>query len=273
MSKSELVNKLNGFLLNEMPQYKTQAESFQDDYTSQRRLLRSLMNIRPPMSASEELLKLQDELLRAETAERGIVDVDKLNGRIALWQGDITRLNADAIVNAANDKLLGCFYPCHSCIDNAIHSAAGIQLRLECADIMNKQGFDEPTGTAKITSAYNLPCKYVIHTVGPIVQGELTDTHCRQLAKCYKSCLSLAAENNLKSIAFCCISTGEFHFPNEIAAQIAVSETTEFFEKDNRIEKVVFNVFKDKDYEIYKRLLKRGCLKSPIGRLCYWRGK
>ena len=255
MNKSELVNKLNGFLLDEMPQYKIQAELFEKDYTSQRRLLRSLMNVRPPIRTSEEFLNLQDELLSVETAEKGIVDVSELNGRIVLWQGDITRLNADAIVNAANNKLLGCFYPCHGCIDNAIHSAAGIQLRLECAEIMSKQDYDEPVGTAKITKSYNLPCRYVIHTVGPIVQGKLTDRHCRQLAECYKSCLLLAAENNLKSIAFCCISTGEFHFPNEKAAEIAISETIEFLENDNRIEKVVFNVFKDKDYKIYKKLL------------------
>ena len=257
MNKSELVNKLNGILLAEMPQYKSQAKFFQEDYISQRQLLRSLMNVRPPMDASEEFLTLQNELLSIETAEKGIVDISERNSRIALWQGDITRLCVDAIVNAANDKLLGCFYPCHSCIDNAIHSAAGIQLRLECAKVMKKQGFDEPTGKAKITGAYNLPCKYVIHTVGPIVQGELTVRHCRQLARCYNSCLLLAAENNIKSIAFCCISTGEFHFPNEKAAEIAISETINFLEKDNRIEKVVFNVFKDKDYEIYKQILNR----------------
>ena len=256
MNKSELVIRLNSFLLDEMPQYKPQAEFFQDDYISQRRLLRSLMNIRPPVRANKEFLDLQDELLYAETAEKGIVDVNKLDGRIALWQGDITRLNSDAIVNAANDKLLGCFKPCHGCIDNSIHSAAGIQLRLECAQIMNQQGFDEPIGTAKITKAYNLPCKYIIHTVGPVVHSNLTNNHCRQLADCYKSCLSLAANNNLKSVAFCCISTGEFHFPNEKAAKIAISETMAFLENDSSIEKVVFNVFKDIDYEIYKRLLK-----------------
>lgn len=256
MRKAELVDKLNSFLLDEMPQYRTQAKDFENDYVSKRQLLRSLMNIRPPMDISEEFLNLQDELLRMETAEKGVIDVSKLNSRIILWQGDITRLNADAVVNAANNKLLGCFYPCHSCIDNAIHSAAGIQLRLECNQIMQKQGFDEPTGTAKITSAYNLPSKYVIHTVGPIVQGTLTDKHCKELADCYKSCLSLTAENSLKSIAFCCISTGEFHFPNEKAAEIAVKEVTNFLGQNDSIEKVVFNVFKDMDYNIYKRLLK-----------------
>lgn len=171
-----------------------------------------------------------------------------------MWKGDITRLNIDAIVNAANHKLLGCFYPCHNCIDNAIHSSAGVQLRLECAEIMKKQSSDEQIGNAKITKAYCLPCKYVIHTVGPIIQGHLTDKHCKQLSNCYKSCLSLAVENNLKSIAFCCISTGEFHFPNEIAAKIAIRETLNFLEKNESIEKIVFNVFKNKDYEIYKHL-------------------
>lgn len=259
MNKTELVQKLNAMLLAEMPQYKAEAKSFADSYTSQRRLLRSLMNLRPPMSASKDFLSLQDELLSLETAERGIVDIDELpltNGRMILWQGDITRLNADAIVNAANNKMLGCFIPCHDCIDNVIHSAAGIQLRLECAEIMQRQGCDEPTGTGKITKAYNLPCKYVIHTVGPIVQGNLADKHCRQLAESYQSCLHLAAENNLKSIAFCCISTGVFHFPNQKAAEIAISTTKDFLANDDRIEKVVFNVFKDEDYEIYKQILK-----------------
>lgn len=259
MNKKELVNKLNNILLNEMPQYKTQALSFEKDDISQRKLLRSLMNVRPPMKPNAEFLKLQDELLSMETIEKGIVDIKQLqpiskNERIVLWQGDITKLNADVIVNAANPKLLGCFYPCHSCIDNAIHSSAGIQLRLECAEIMQKQGFDEITGSAKITKAYNLPCKYIIHTVGPVVQGNLTEKHCKQLSDCYKSCLCLAAENNLKSIVFCCISTGEYCFPNEIAAKIAMRETLSFIERDTTIDKVIFNVFQYKDYEIYKRL-------------------
>ena len=259
MDKLNLINKLNHILVEEMPEYKIQTENFKEDYASQRKLLRSLMNVRPPIKPSTEFLYLQDELLCMEAEEKGIVDINQLqpinkNERIILWQGDITRLNADAIVNAANHKLLGCFYPCHNCIDNAIHSSAGIQLRLECAEIMKKQGFDEFTGSAKITKAYNLPCKYVIHTIGPIVQEYLTNEHCKQLSDCYKSCLSLAIENNLKSIAFCCISTGEFHFPNEVAAKIAIHETLNFLEKNKSIEKIVFNVFKNKDYGIYKRL-------------------
>ncbi len=259
MDKLNLVNKLNDILINEMPEYKIEAENFEKDYVSQRKLLRSLMNVRPPVKPSTEFLHLQNELLSMETTEKGIVDINQLqpiskNKRIILWKGDITRLNIDAIVNAANSKLLGCFYPCHNCIDNAIHSSAGVQLRLECAEIMKKQSSDEQIGNAKITKAYCLPCKYVIHTVGPIIQGHLTDKHCKQLSNCYKSCLSLAVENNLKSIAFCCISTGEFHFPNEIAAKIAIRETLNFLEKNESIEKIVFNVFKNKDYEIYKRL-------------------
>ncbi len=257
MNKLETVIKLNDMLLAEMPQYAEQAKNFDKTFQSQRRLLRSLMNIRPPMRVSEDFLHLQDELLKLETVEKGIVDTEKFDGKIALWQGDITRLKADAIVNAANNKLLGCFCPCHGCIDNAIHSAAGVHLRLECNEIMKRQGFDEPTGSAKITKGYNLPCKYVIHTVGPIVYGKLTDNHCKELAMCYHACLSLAAENNLKSIVFCCISTGEFHFPNKTAAKIAVSETLKFLELNNSIKKVVFNVFKDIDFEIYKQLLRK----------------
>lgn len=260
MEKLDAVLELNKILLNEMPGYSAQAEHFGKEYPSQRRLLRSLMNIRPPMPPNARFLQLQDKLLSAETMEKGVVDVNKLpsvkaNGRLALWQGDITRLNADAIVNAANKKLLGCFFPCHGCIDNAIHSAAGIQLRLACAEIMEKQGFDEPTGSAKRTKAYNLPCKNILHTVGPVVQENLTEERCTQLANCYKSCLALAAEKNLKSIAFCCISTGEFRFPNETAAKIAIRETLNFLKKDKRIDKVIFNVFKNEDYEIYKQLL------------------
>lgn len=261
MDRLKLIMELNEILLDEMPQYKMQAKEFEKDTISQRRLLRALMNVRPPVAAEEKFLQLQDKLLSMETAEKGVVDVKQIphigeNQRIALWKGDITRLNADAIVNAANQKLLGCFFPCHGCIDNAIHSAAGVQLRLECAQLMKKQGFDEPTGTAKITKAYHLPCKYVIHTVGPIVDGRLTSQHCEELAACYQSCLVLAAKRHLKSIAFCCISTGEFHFPNQTAAEIAVREVTNFLKKDPWLDLVIFDVFKEEDYEIYREILK-----------------
>ena len=218
------------------------------------------MNIRPPRPISAEFLKIQDAYLTEQVRKRGIVDVQSLmpspfNPRLVLWKGDITTLKADAIVNAANSALRGCFVPCHSCVDNIIHSVSGIQLRLACDKIMKEQGYDEPTGKAKITSAYNLPSEYVLHTVGPIVSGRLTDKHSRQLADCYQSCLKLAAENRLKSIAFCCISTGEFHFPQNQAAEIAVRTVRDYLKTDIRIEKVVFNIFKQEDYDIYRELI------------------
>ena len=231
-----------------------------DHEGEQKRLLRSLMNIRPPRPVSDQFLRIQDEYLREEAARKGITDAaalpaSGLDGRLLLWKGDITTLKIDAIVNAANSSLRGCFIPCHSCVDNIIHSVSGIQLRLACDRIMKEQGYDEPTGRAKITPAYNLPSRYVLHTVGPIVTGRLTDKHCRQLADCYQSCLELAAKNGLKSIAFCCISTGEFHFPRERAAEIAVQTVVDYLAADRRIEKVVFNVFKQEDYDIYRKLM------------------
>ena len=255
-----LIQKLNAMLLAEMPEYRVQAAQVAADAAAQRTLLRSLMNVRPPRPISVDFLHLQDELLSSEREQRGVVDVMvlpsvSLDARIILWQGDITRLNADAIVNAANSALLGCFIPCHRCIDNAIHSAAGLQLRAECAALMERQGHPEETGTAKITQGYNLPARYVIHTVGPIVSGALTDEHRELLASCYRSCLHLGAEHGLRSIVFCCISTGEFHFPNKEAAEIAVREVRAFLAQNKSMERVVFNVFKDEDRMIYERLL------------------
>ncbi len=221
-------------------------------------LLRSLMNIRPPRPVPEDFLKVQDAYLQGERAEKGLVsltDIASVKDGIYLWQGDITRLSVDAVVNAANSALLGCFVPCHGCVDNAIHSAAGVQLRLECARIMEKQKEREPVGRAKITKAYNLPCRYVLHTVGPIICGEVTKADCELLADCYRSCLELAAAYRLKSIAFCCISTGEFHFPEEEAAATAVRTVRDYRKRSQKDLEVVFNVFKDRDYEIYKRLL------------------
>ncbi|MCD7748344.1 MAG: protein-ADP-ribose hydrolase [Firmicutes bacterium] len=246
-------------LLSEMPQYRD--IDIPDNAEEQKRLLRSLMNIRSPRPIGKEFLKVQDEYLSEEVKEKGITDIDALpvspvNNRIVLWRGDITTLKVDAIVNAANSALLGCFVPCHSCVDNVIHSASGIQLRLACDALMTAQGYDEPTGRAKITPAFNLPCNYVLHTVGPIVSGFLTKKHCEQLENCYKSCLELADDNGIKSIAFCCISTGEFHFPQEKAAEIAVKTVTDFLLTNKNIEKVVFNVFKREDYDIYKGLLR-----------------
>lgn len=245
-------------LLSEQPQYGDM--EIPENTEEQKRLLRSLMNIRPPRPIGEEFLRVQDEYLKEEAEEKGITDsaalpVSPLNNRLVLWRGDITTLKIDAIVNAANSALRGCFVPCHSCVDNIIHSVSGIQLRLACDELMVKQGYDEPTGKAKITPAFNLPCRYVLHTVGPIVSGQLTDTHCRQLADCYESCLKLASDRGLKSIAFCCISTGEFHFPQKKAAEIAVQTVMDFLQTDGQIEKVVFNVFKQEDYNIYKAIL------------------
>lgn len=255
-----LIQKLNEILLAEQPAYRAQAAQVEKTERAQRELLRALMNVRPPRPLSEEFLRMQDVLLSAEREARGVVDVMTLpavpsDARIVLWQGDITRLNADAIVNAANSALLGCFIPCHRCIDNAIHSAAGLQLRAACAELMERQGHREPTGTAKLTAGYNLPARHVLHTVGPIVSGALTEEHRQLLASCYRSCLALAAKNGLKSVAFCCISTGEFHFPNTAAAEIAVREVRAFLAENTSVERVVFNVFKDADLHIYENLL------------------
>ena len=259
MTRMEQISLLNHMLLEEMPEYREQAKKFPANEAQQRRLLRSLMNVRPPMPLTAEFLSIQDALLLAEREEKGVVDVDVLpvtdDPRIALWQGDITRLTAGAIVNAANSALLGCFCPCHGCIDNAIHSAAGLQLRDECNTLMQVQRHEEPVGQAKITKAYNLPSKYVIHTVGPIVQGSLTQRDRAELQSCYRACMELALDKKLNSIAFCCISTGEFHFPNREAAQIAVATVKDVLSRDDSGMKVTFNVFKDIDKQIYHELL------------------
>lgn len=230
------------------------------DEQGQKDLLRALMNVREPKPISQDFLKIQDEYLKAERNLRGVVDGWSLpsipsNPNIVLWQGDITTLTVDAIVNAANSKLRGCFYPCHSCIDNIVHSRSGIQLRLLCDDIMNRQGYDEPTGKAKITPAFNLPSRYILHTVGPIVSGRVTRRDRALLASCYRACLTLAVQKGCKSIAFCCISTGEFHFPNEEAAGIAIAAVENFLRNGNEPIRVIFDVFKDVDLRIYQKLL------------------
>lgn len=227
-----------------------------NDAAEQKLLLRGLLNVRPPMPASNEFIAVQDEYLKEEIKRSGITDYKTLSpiaDGIYLWQGDITTLKCGAIVNAANSKLLGCFCPNHRCIDNAIHTFSGVQLRLACNELMEKQSFDEPTGKAKITPAFNLPCQKVIHTVGPIVYGRLTEKDCDLLRSCYLSCLEIAENDGVKSIAFCCISTGEFHFPNRAAAQVA-ADTVKEYKTHSNIE-VIFNVFKDEDYEIYRELL------------------
>lgn len=259
MDGSGILKKLNRILLEEMPQYRKFAAQFSEDRVSQRQLFRSLMNVRPPMPFSNEYIQLQDMILSNEKEEQGVIDVASLptttDLNIVLWRGDITRLNVDAIVNAANSALLGCFYPCHNCIDNAIHSAAGSQLRDECSKIMDKQKYEEPTGQAKITEAYNLPSKHVIHTVGPIITGSLQAQERRLLESCYMSCLKLAEENKLHSIAFCCISTGEYRFPGDEAAEIAVNAVKKYIKNNNSRMKVIFNVFKESDEAIYRKIL------------------
>lgn len=255
MTQLERLNFLITTLIKEQPQYAD--IEIPKSTENKKRLLRALMNVRPPMKSDTEFLKVQDEYLQLENAAKGITDSDTLpfiRDKISLWQGDITTLKCSAIVNAANSAMLGCFVPCHSCIDNAIHTYAGIQLRAECEQLMQKQGYDEPTGQAKITKAYNLPCDYIIHTVGPIVSERLTKADCELLTSCYKSCLETAERNSIKSIAFCCISTGEFHFPNDKAAEIAVKTVKEYLINSD-IERVIFNVFKDYDKAIYTKLL------------------
>lgn len=275
MNTLERIQYLNRILLEEMPQYKADAATFPDELHAQRRLLRSLMNLRPPGPITADFLREQDILLQEEATIKGLVKPNELPTiadeiaknitpqgapahNLILWQGDITRLAADGIVNAANSAMLGCFAPCHGCIDNAIHSAAGLQLREACAQLMEQQGQPEPTGQAKITPAYNLPSKFVLHTVGPIIPANRQPNvaEAELLASCYRSCLELAAQHQLKSIAFCCISTGEFHYPREEAAQIALNTVSNWLASSGSNLKVIFNVFKDEDLAVYKSLLK-----------------
>ncbi len=256
MNQSEKRLFLIQSLLNERPF--CQKQIIPADSERQKILLRGLMNVRRAYPIGAEFLQVQDEYLQGETAAKGIADIADLTPvqlGLYLWQGDITTLKCDAIVNAANSGMTGCYIPNHRCIDNAIHTYAGVELRLACEELMEQQGYPEPTGRAKITPAFNLPCKYVLHTVGPIVDGRVTRRDRELLAACYRSCLELAAENGLESVAFCCISTGEFHFPNEQAAQIAVETVKQFMNGKTSVKKVIFNVFKDMDKKIYARLL------------------
>lgn len=256
MQQSERLNYLIHYLLNENREI--QNIEVPNNIKEQKLLLRGLMNIRMPKSVSQEFLVIQDEYLQEELKQKGTTDVSTLQQiqpNLYLWRGDITTLRCDAIVNAANSKMLGCFIPCHGCIDNAIHSAAGVQLRMECADIMKHQQSDEPTGEAKITKAYNLPCCYVLHTVGPIIHRGVTKQDEKLLAACYLSCLQLAERYEIHSLAFCCISTGEFHFPNRRAAEIAIDTVKNYQSTTGNNIKVIFNVFKEIDYNIYRELL------------------
>lgn len=267
MTFADRISKLDyicRYLLDEHPQYRGAAipESQEDKQC----LMRSLLNIRPSEPVSDEFIHAQDAELQQQLTEKGVVTLEAIvcqpkrsGGSECLleWQGDITRMKVDAIVNAANSQMLGCFVPLHRCIDNAIHSAAGVQLRLACADMM--KGGDEPTGSARITPGFNLPAKYVLHTVGPIVPtGRPLRTQKVQLASCYHSCLNLAAENNLESVAFCCISTGEFRFPNDLACKIAVTTVRSWMEShpNSSVKTVIFNTFKNIDHELYQNALK-----------------
>ena len=256
MNQSERRLFLIRSLLKENPEYRDMG--IPADANSQRQLLRGLLNIRAPRRSSPDFLQIQDEYLQKETAAKGITDVadlTPLQPGLYLWQGDITTLKCDAIVNAANSGMTGCYCPNHGCIDNAIHTYAGVQLRLACAELMEQQGYPEPTGQAKITPAFDLPCRYVLHTVGPIINGRVTQRDRALLASCYRACLELAAKKRLESVAFCCISTGEFHFPNQIAAEIAVQTVKAFLKKQTSVKKVIFNVFKDMDKALYEKLL------------------
>ena len=255
MTQDERLDCMLRYLLDERDE--TRGLALPADPGEKRRLWRSLVNVRPPELIDGDYLRTEDAYLQEELRRKGVTrpdDLESVQPGLYLWQGDITTLAADAIVNAANSRMLGCFVPCHGCIDNAIHTYAGVQLRLACAAAMRQQGQEEATGHAKITKAYNLPCRFVLHTVGPIICGSVTKADRELLASCYRSCLDLAAETGLHSVAFCCISTGEFHFPGELAAEIAVHTVQAWRQQHpNQIE-VIFNVFKDSDYEIYQRL-------------------
>ena len=246
------------FLLEFLLRERGETMALPADEAAQRRLLRALCNVREPVPAPADFLAVQDAYLQEETRRKGVTDAARIpeaEPGIRLWRGDITTLRCDAIVNAANSALLGCFVPCHGCIDNAIHTYAGVQLRLACAELMAAQGHPEPTGRAKITPAFNLPSRYVLHTVGPIVRNRPTARDEALLASCYRSCLALAAAHGARSVAFCCISTGEFHFPSARAAQIAVQTVREARKTLQHEMDVIFNVYQERDLRIYEGLL------------------
>lgn len=256
----------------ESPEYKR--VKIPEDTEGKQRLLRSLMNVRMPKPASAAVLAVQDSYLKGRALEKGIVNISEMPtvreslgstrpfaDNISIWQGDITRIAADAIVNAANSQMLGCFIPMHTCIDNCIHTYAGVQLREDCARRMNSlrlqfgEGYEQPTAVPMLTDAYNLPAKKVIHIVGPVVQYGLTPQLEQDLADCYRNILNMCKDNGLRSVAFCCISTGVFRFPNKRAAAIAVQTVTEWMTGDpGSMDRAVFNVFKDEDKRYYEEL-------------------
>lgn len=261
MTQTERRAYLIEALLAETPAYRVQAAAFPPDEAGQKHLLRALFNVRPPRKTSEDFLRVQDEYLQEELRAKHVTDIADLTPvrpELYLWQGDITALRCGAIVNAANSGMTGCYVPNHRCIDNCIHTYAGVQLRQNCAQLIARQGHEEKTGAAKLTPAYNLPCEYILHTVGPIVQGpEPTAQDCTLLASCYRACLALAEAHNIKSVAFCCISTGEFRFPHRRAAEIAVETVVAYRAEHAHAPEVIFNVFKDIDLQIYRELLAR----------------
>lgn len=259
MTQSQRAAFLVQKLLDERPEMAgaVMPDAFADRFD----LYRALVNMRAPLPVSDDFLQVQDAMLAQMACDKGIVDAGalapcSLDGRLALWQGDITALRVDAIVNAANAALLGCFIPGHHCIDNAIHTFAGVQLRAACNELMQRQGAPEPTGSAKITSAFNLPARFVVHTVGPITDGHPTVAQEHQLADCYTSCLRAAEGAGCASIAFCCISTGEFRYPGDLAARTAVDAVRAYLDAGSAIERVVFNVFLDRDRVLYDHLLR-----------------
>lgn len=259
MTRWEQLSFLIKQLQHEMPEYGHYAVP--QDEQEAFNLFRALCNVRPPGPASAEFLAVEHELLQAVTAAKGITEAadlapTRLDARLSLWQGDITTLRCDAIVNAANSQLCGCFSPLHGCIDNIIHTMAGVELREHCARLMREQGHEEPTGQAKLTPGYNLPARYVLHTVGPIVRdGRLRPEHEAQLASCYRACLDCADAQECATVAFCCISTGVFGFPAGPAAQIAVQTVREWLDEQTSDIHVIFNVFKDSDLELYRGIL------------------
>lgn len=254
--RNELCDLLLKFLLKE----RGMIAAFNTPYESKRSVMRAYMNERSPLPIPPSILEAQDELFWHETLKRGVIHVSTLkkkDQKMLLWQGDITRLDADAIVNAANADLLGCFIPEHNCIDNIVHSKAGMQLRRDCATIMSYQGESEPIGEVKVTIGYNLPCKYVFHTVGPMTTKEVSEEDKANLRSCYISCLDQAKVMQLKSIAFCCISTGIFNFPKAQAAEIAVGAVKNWLLKNPDADlTVVFDVYSDDDAKVYEDIFR-----------------
>ena len=256
-TRLEQLQWLNQWLLSDMPEYKDHIHSFGKDEDGQFKLFRALINVREPSPVTEEFLDRQDAFLAGELTRKGVTefsDLKEIEPNIYLWKGDITTLRIEAIVNAANSGMTGCYHPGHECIDNVIHTYAGVQLRLECALLMGLQGHEEPIGQARITNAYNLPSTYVIHTVGPQISGPVTEEECYLLEACYQSCLEAATAEGITSLALCCISTGVFHFPNEKAAEIAVRTVKNYVAEHPEL-KVVLDVYTDVDLAIYQALL------------------